>query len=404
MSRLVSTADYRAVARKRLPRIIFDFLEGGALDEVTLRANTDDLAALPLRQRVLGGTFTADLGTTVLGHRLATPVAIAPMGLLSLFRPDADVAMAKAARTAGSVFVHSAWSGAPLLDVAAAAPGAVWAQVALWADRAVTEAHLARVRSAGIDVLVLPADVGLSSKRERDLRNGFTMAGRPRPGGILDAARRPRWSAGFLATFLTGRRVAFRDQSVDGHAMTLRQMDAFMHEGAQRASWDDVRDLRRRWSGRLVIKGIMTAQDARTAVDHGADGVYVSNHGGRQFDGQSSTVRALPEVVDAVDGRAAVLVDGGIRRGADLVRMRALGADLALIGRPAVYGLMHSGEAGVSDLISMLREEADVATAFTGNTQLSAVNREVLVERPYTDGAGQPAQAVHRGTVPEESP
>jgi isopentenyl diphosphate isomerase/L-lactate dehydrogenase-like FMN-dependent dehydrogenase len=374
MKSVSSVRDLREVADKRLPRMVMDFLEGGALDETTLRANVDDLTAMRLQQQVLRDVSNIDLAVTVLDTTLRTPVAIAPMGLLSLFRPDADVSLARAARDAGTVFVHSAWSGSPLREVAAAAPGSVWSQMTFWPDARLVDLHLQRAHEAGIEVLVIAADVSVSSKRDRDLRNGFTMAGRPAVRSVLNAARKPRW----LRAFLTGPRVTFGDQSVDGRPMNLKQMQEFMeHENAS-ATWHDVKRIRSAWSGKIVVKGIMGADDARAAIDAGADAVYVSNHGGRQFDAQPSTAAALPSIAEAVAGRVPVLVDGGIRRGSDIVKLTALGADLCLVGRPAVYGLVHSGAAGVGRVLEVLTDEIAVALAFTGATRLRDADRSVL--------------------------
>ena len=354
-----------------------DYLEGGALDEVTLRANTSDLTALRLQQRVLRDVHELDLGVDLFGSPFRAPVAIAPMGLLSLFRPEADVALARAAKDAGTVFIHSAWSGTALADVAASAPGSVWSQITFWPDERLVERHLERAHRARIDVLVVAADVSVSSKRDRDLRNGFTMAGRPSLRSVVNAARKPRW----VARFLAGPRVAFGDQTVDGRPMTLRQMEQFMEHENAAATWADLARLRSAWPGRIVVKGIMGPDDARTAIDVGADAVYVSNHGGRQFDAQPSTAAALPAIVDAVGGLVPVLVDGGIRRGGVVVKMTALGADLCLVGRPVVYGLVHAGQEGARQILEVLTEETAVALAFTGTPRLRDVTGDVLAGR-----------------------
>lgn len=369
-----SVRDARATADRRLPRMVMDYLEGGALDEVTMRSNTADLGAVRLQQRVLRDVSSVDLGISIFGQHLRSPVGIAPMGLLSLFRPHADELLARAAHDAGAVFVHSAWSGAPLAEVAAAGRGHVWSQVTFWPNQRLVEQHLERARAAGIDVLVVATDVSVSSKRDRDLHNGFTMAARPSVRSALNAARKPRWLRGFL----TGPRIAFGDQTVDGRPMSLREMHEFMEHENSAATWDDVVRLRSAWPGNIVVKGIMSPDDARAAIDAGADAVYVSNHGGRQFDAQPSTVSALPSIAAAVDRRVPVLVDGGIRRGSDIVAMTALGADLCLVGRPAVYGLVHSGQAGVGEILRILAEETAVALAFTGTTRLRDADPGIL--------------------------
>ena len=376
MTRLHSVADYRRAASRRLPRIVFDFLEGGALDELTLAANVDDLRSILLRQRVMKDVADVDLGVAILGRRLRTPILVAPMGLLSLFRPDADVELARAAHAAGSVFVHSAWSGAPLKAVAAAAPGAVWCQASVWPEQRLVDQHLDRAAEAGIDVVVLAGDVAVSSKRDRDLRNGFTMRARPSVRGVLNAALHPRW----VKDFVFGPRVSFGDQSIDGRPMTIAEMGAFMeHENAS-VTWADVDRIRRRWPGKLVVKGVMDPDDARLAIESGVDGIYVSNHGGRQFDAQPSTVAALPAIAAAVAGRADVLFDGGIRRGADVVKARALGADACLVGRPVVYGAIHAGQPGAEAVLALLNDELATALAFVGARSYPEVGPEAIAE------------------------
>jgi L-lactate dehydrogenase (cytochrome) len=377
MTRLISIADYREVARRRLPRIVFDYLEGGALDERTLRRNTSDLESIELQQRILRDVADVDLSTTILGQRLEIPFLIAPMGLLSVFHRDADVLLAQAAGSAGTVFIHSAWSGTPLREVAAVAPGSVWSQLALWPDPRLVDAHLVRAAEAGIEVLVIAGDVSVSSKRERDERNGFSMVARPTLRGVLDAARKPRW----VSNFLFGPRITFGDQSIDGRPMSFAQMGEFMEHENERATWADVSDIRSRWDGKLVVKGVMGADDARRARDAGVDAVYVSNHGGRQFDAQPSTVAALPGVVAAAGPGTPVLVDGGVRRGSDAVVTRALGAQACLLGRPLVYGLMAGGQSGAEDVLRLLRDELAVATAFVGSRSFTQVDASALAER-----------------------
>ncbi|MFI8788814.1 alpha-hydroxy acid oxidase [Streptomyces sp. NPDC055105] len=374
MPKRINVSDYRKAARKRLPHIVYDFLEGGALDEQTLASNTADLAGSPLQQRIMRDVSGIDLSTSVLGHRLRTPVLIAPMGLLSLFHPQADVHLARAAQAAGTVFVHSAWSGTPLKDVVAAAPGSVWCQAALWADPRLVDQHLERAADAGVDVLVIAGDVSVSSKRERDLHNGFTMRARPSVRGVFNAVRKPRW----VSNFLFGPKITFGDQSTEGRPMTIQEMGEFMEADNDRVTWDDVRSIRERWPGKLVVKGIMSPADAQLAIDAGVDGIYISNHGGRQFDAQPSTFSALPAIAETVGDQADILVDSGIRRGSDIVKMRALGATACLIGRPVVYGAVQSGQRGAAAILDILTEELATALAFTGATSLADVGPGTL--------------------------
>lgn len=375
-SKPVSVEHFRQVARRRLPRMVFDFLEGGALDESTLRANSDDLNRILLQQRVLRDVADIELSATVLGRSLRLPVLIAPMGLMSLFAPEADVAMARAAHDAGTIFVHSAWSGTSLAAVAAAGRGNVWAQAAFWRHPDRIDEHLERITREGIDVLVLPGDVPYSSKRERDLRHGFSMSRLPRPASVLEAALHPGW----CLRFVSGPPPAFGNQIATGRWRGLKQMEEFLDDAENPgATWDDVRRIRDRWSGKIVLKGVMAPDDARRAVDAGVDAVYVSNHGGRQFDSQPSTAAALPAIAQAVGGQIEILVDSGVRRGSDVVKMRALGASACLIGRPAAYGAAAYGSGGVRAVLDILADELRTALGFVGCRTFADVCAEVLV-------------------------
>ena len=363
--------------------MVFDFLDGGALDESTLRANADDLSRILLQQRILRDVADVDVGVTVLGQALSRPILIAPMGLLSLFHPEADVAMARAAHDAGTIFVHSAWSGAALGDVAAAGRGAVWAQTAFWRHAEHLDAHLDRITREGIDVLVLPGDVAYSSKRERDLRHGFSMSTVPRPASLLNAATRPRW----CRRMLTGPPVVFGNQTERGRWRSFKQMAEFLEDAENpSATWEDLRRIRERWGGKIVLKGVMAADDARRAVDAGVDAVYVSNHGGRQVDSQPSTAMALPAIAKAVGGQTEILVDGGVRRGSDVAKMRAMGATACLVGRPAVYGMAANGRDGVKAVLDILSDELVTALGFVGCRSFADVSAQVLAS---TTGARQ---------------
>jgi L-lactate dehydrogenase (cytochrome) len=375
MRKLINSDDYRRAAEKRLPRIIFDVLEGGALDEVTMRRNREDLVALRLQQRIMRDVSKIDLGITVLGRSLAAPVMITPMGFLTLFHPKSDVAMARAAHQAGTVFVHSAWSNTALEDVVAAAPGAVWAQLNLWPDESLVEKRLEQAAALGIDVLVIAGDVSLFSKRERDIHNGAALPPRPSIRGALNAARKLRW----MRNIAFGPRFTLGDVRIGDKAMSLRQMDQFLADYENPSmTWLDVARIRANWPGKLVIKGIMSGDDALAAQDAGVDAVFVSNHGGRQLDAQSSSTRALREVAASVGGGLEILVDSGIRRGSDIVKLHALGAAACLIGRPAVYGLTVAGEAGVRAILRELTEETAVALGYVGATSLADVDRSAL--------------------------
>lgn len=376
--KVVCVQDMRRAAKRRLPRMIFDFLDGGALDELTLRENESDLTRLRLRQRVLQDISSCALETDVLGKKIDLPLMISPMGLLGLFHPHGDLALARAAASRGTVFVHSAWSGWSLEDVAREAPGSTWAQIAFWTDAGITRDHIDRAAACGVTVLVIAGDVALSSKRERDLHHGLAMPPRPTLRDIANTTRKPTWLSG-LARLAAGPKLTYGNYRIDGRRMRLDEMYAFMRANENRsATWADVAKLRDQWSGKIAVKGVMTADDARSAAQVGVDAVMVSNHGGRQFDAQPSTTSALPEVLDAAGGDMQVFVDGGIRRGADVVKCLALGASACLIGRPAAYGLAVKGEAGGARILDLLREEIAVALGFVGRTDVNALDPAVL--------------------------
>lgn len=378
MHKLLSIDDYGREAARKLPRIIADYLEGGALDGVSVESNRGDLRALRLRQRIMRDVSDIDVRLPVMGQTLSVPMMIAPMGLLPMFHPDGEVGAARAAHEAGTVFVHSAWSGAPLDVVAAAAPGSVWAQVNLWRDERLVDKRLEQAARANVDVLVLAGDSAAAEKRERDIRNGFGWPVRPGIRGVLNAARKARWTKNFLF----GEKLTFGDQQ-RAASMSLLEMVHFLDENENRAAtWRDLARLCDRWPGKVVVKGIMCGDDALAARDAGVDGVYVSNHGGRHFDAQPSTAAVLGDVVRAVGGDIDVLVDGGIRRGADVVKLHALGAKACLIGRPAVYGLTVGGTSGLAAVLKTLTDETIATLACVGTTSLTHLDRSVLGPGP----------------------
>lgn len=378
-----SIDDLRRRAKRRLPAMVYDFVEGGALDELTLRRNREALEAQLLPQRVLVDTSQRHATASVLGTRLDLPLVVSPMGLLTVCHPDADVAVARAAATSGSVFVHSPWSGCSLEEVAHAAPGRVWAQIAFWNDASETTRHIDRARALGVETLVVAGDVAVSSKRDRDLRHGTGMPPRPPLRDIVDTALHPGW----MLRWMLGRRITWGSYRIDGRAIRMREMDAWMERNTnQTASWDDIARLRSRWQGNIVVKGVMTQSDARLAISHGVDGVFVSNHGGRQFDGQLATIEALPSVVDAVDGRAAVIMDGGIRRGSDIAKALSLGADAAAAGRPFALGLAAAGRSGVERAFELLHDELLTVMGFLGATRIDELPESLCASHDVNDG------------------
>lgn len=355
--------------------MVFDFIDGGALDEVTLRRNRAAFDEVELGQRILVDAADLRSDTTVDGTRFDLPVIVSPMGLLTVCHPDADVAVARAAATAGSVFVHSPWSGCSLEEVADAAPGRVWAQIAFWRNRHETDRHLDIARRAGIDTLVIAGDVAVSSKRDRDLRHGSSIRPRPPLRDVIDTALHP----GYLWRLATGRRLTFGTYEIDGKPLRTGQMTSWMDANENpSASWEAVADLRRRWDGRILVKGVMSAHDARTAVDHGADGVFVSNHGGRQFDAQPATLDVLAQISEAVNGRATVVFDSGVRRGSDVAKALALGADLVAAGRPFAYGLAAGGQSGVAKAFEIFADELLTVMGFVGARTLNDLDGRIL--------------------------
>lgn len=372
---IVSIDDYRRASRKKLPRMISDYLEGGALDETTMRANEERFDALMLRQRSMVDITSMNTSTTVLGRPLAMPLMVAPMGMLTIFHPGSDPAVARAAVRAGSIFIHSAWAGCSLEEVAKVAPDNLWAQVAFWKHPAETASYINRARAVGVDTLVVAGDVGSSSKRERDLHHGLSMPPRPPIADYFNAATRPGW----LYRWLTGRKMTYGNYQVNGRPLRMDEMNSWMasHKNPG-ATWDDFAKLRAEWSGNLVIKGIMDPEDAARAADEGADGIFISNHGGRQFDSQPATIDVLPSIVEAVGGRAEIYLDGGVRRGHDIVKAVALGAQAVLAGRPFVYALAAGGEHAVDRAFGIYHEELKGAMGFVGRASVAELDRTVL--------------------------
>jgi L-lactate dehydrogenase (cytochrome) len=374
-ARAGTIGELRDAARRRVPRAVFDYVDGAAGDEVTAAANLAALRAIELHPRVLAGRPEVDTATSVLGQPVSLPLLGAPMGLTGLLHPAGEVALGRALSAAGTISVLAAMASCPIEEVAAAVSGPVWFQMYIWRDRGLVQEMLQRAWAAGMPVLVVTVDVPCAGNRDRDRRNGFSVpprvttralaGGLAHPGWSYRFARRPRISWGNLpgdggAAHRAGGAAALS-------AQTNRQFDPT-------ATWDDLRWFRDRWDGQLVVKGVMRADDARRAVQLGADGIAVSNHGGRQLDGAPAAIRALPAVADAVGGDAEVYVDGGIRRGADIVKALALGARACLAGRPLAYGLGAAGEAGARRAVEILRAELRTVLTLAGCPSVRAID------------------------------
>lgn len=377
--------DFRAQARRRLPRFVFDYVDGGAEDEHCLRSNADDLAALRLLPNCLKDTTQIDTTVNVFGQTWARPLGIAPVGFNGLVRPQGDVLLARAAASQGVPFVLSTASNERLETVRAAAPDAVqWMQLYVMSDRAIAEQIVRRAAAAKFDALVLTVDVPVSGMRERDLRNGFKLPFRPGLGTLWDLASHPAWSLGMA--FSGSPSFVNLSDSTDAAASAQVQAALLARAMDRSLVWDSLAWLRQLWSGPLLLKGVLHRQDAARAVNAGVDGIVVSNHGGRQLDAAPSTISVLQGVVDAVDDKIPVFVDSGFRRGSDVLKALSLGARSVFVGRPAVWGLAANGEAGARDALALIGSEIERTLALLGASSvrgLSAANvtRSWLSER-----------------------
>jgi len=370
MKKVHSIADLRVLARRRVPRIFFDYVDGGANSERTMRANEADYGRWHLRQHVLRDVSAVDLSTSFLGGRHALPIMLGPLGFAGMLSRRGEAAAARAAGAAGIAACVSAFAICSFEEVAKAASGPVYSQLYVLRDRKTTEAMIARAEAAGAAALFLTVDTCVTPVRERDARNGFRNMTRPTLPQWIDMLRRPAWCLGVIADGMPqvgGAGSLGYGRGVMEQAGNLaRQIDASLN-------WADVDWLRRRWPGKLVLKGILEPEDATRAVAAGADAIVVSNHGGRQLDGASSTIMALPAVVEAVAGRIDVLVDGGIRHGSHIAIALALGAAGISIGRPYAWGLAAGGEAGVATAISLLGAELSATLALMGIASVDAL-------------------------------
>jgi L-lactate dehydrogenase (cytochrome) len=376
MSMLLSNEDFRALARRRVPRAIFDYADGGSYDERTLRRNASDLDAIGFRQRVMVDVSNVSLETMLAGSPASMPLAIGPTGLCGLFHADGEILGARAAAACGIPFCLSTMSICSIEDVRAATDQPFWFQQYLMRDRGFNQELIDRAIAARCSALMLTLDLQVIGERRRDPRNGLTIPPRLTLRNALDVVTRPGWAMGVLF----GKRRTFGNLigRIGGSSgiSTLAEWTATQFDAS--ANWRDVEWVRSRWPGKLILKGVLDAEDARFAVAAGADTIVVSNHGGRQLDGAPSTIAVLPEVAAAVDGRCEIMFDGGIRSGQDIAKALALGARGALIGKAFLYALAAAGEAGVKRSIEIMRKELAVTLALTGTTSAAAAGPHIL--------------------------
>ncbi|OJY52051.1 alpha-hydroxy acid oxidase [Pseudonocardia sp. 73-21] len=379
----VTIADLRAAARRRLPRMVFDFVDGGAEDELTRDDNEAAFRRLTFRPRVLVDVSERPQAVTVLGRELATPVVLGPTGLMRMVRHEGELAAAAAAERFGTVSVQSSGSSVSLEDVAASVTSPQWFQLYPWGDRRTVENLIGRARDSGYEAMVVTVDVPVVGAREKDLRNGLTVPPEVSPRTGWDLVRHPAWLAGLLshprptyANFVGLMPDARGTSGLAAHTNGLLN---------PATTWRDLEWMIRRFDGPVLLKGVMTADDARLAVEAGCQGVAVSNHGGRQADSVPAALDALPEVVAEVGHLADVLLDGGVRRGGDVVKALALGAKACLVGRPWVYGLAAGGTPGVERVLEILRDEIDRTLALIGRPGVASLD-ETALSRDFASG------------------
>ncbi|MCD6667350.1 MAG: alpha-hydroxy-acid oxidizing protein [Hydrogenophaga sp.] len=377
MTVITNIEDLRILAQKRVPRMFYDYADSGSWTESTYRANNDDFQKIKLRQRVAVNMENRSTETTMVGQKVAMPVAIAPTGLTGMQHADGEILAAKAARKFGVPFTLSTMSICSIEDVAKHAGEGFWFQLYVMKDRGFIERLIDRAKAANCSALVLTLDLQILGQRHKDLKNGLSAPPKLTIANLINIATKPRWALGMLGT---PRR---QFGNIVGHVTGVADMSSLSSWTAQQfdpaLNWGDVEWIKKRWGGKLILKGIQDVEDAKLAVQSGADALIVSNHGGRQLDGAQSSIEALPAVVDAVGGQIEIHMDGGIRSGQDVLKARALGAQAVYIGRPFLYGLGAMGEAGVTKCLEILHKELDLTMAFCGHTKIETVDKSILL-------------------------
>lgn len=373
----INIDDLRTLARKRLPRAVFEFIDGGALDEITLRANRDDFQKMRFMPRVLTDIETRNQSVELFGRRYDAPIILAPTGLAGLLSRRGELGAVRAASRINVPYCLSTMATCSIEEIGAEVDVPNWFQLYVLRDRELTKTFIERARDARCSALVLTVDTKVQGPRERDMRNGFTVPPRFTPATLLDFAMHWRW----LFDVALGPKIKFRnfvDTGVDAdNAVTITQFIAGQYDLS--VSWRDVEWFKSQWGGPVLLKGLLSPTDALHAIDSGIDGIIVSNHGGRQLDGAISAIAALPAMADAVAGRIPLILDGGVRRGSDVIKAIASGATACMVGRAWLYGLAAGGESGVERALNILRDEIDVSLALLGCSDLSQLDRSVLV-------------------------
>jgi L-lactate dehydrogenase (cytochrome) len=377
MKTITCIEDLRALARRKVPKAFFEYADGGSYNEETLRANRADLETIKLRQRVMVDVSERNLATTIVGQKVSAPLALAPIGLCGMQYGDGEILSAQAAEEANIPFILSTMSICSIEQVAKATTKPFWFQLYVIRDRSFSKDILMRAANAGCNALVLTVDLQVLGQRHRDIRNGMTVPPDITLKNVIDIATKPSWAL----SILKGKSKTFGNLA--GHVKGMDDVTSLAQwtnsQFDPALNWKDVEWIKKIWPGKLIIKGLLDVDDAKTAVKLGADAIVVSNHGGRQLDGAPSSISALPAITQAVGSETEVLFDGGIRTGADMLRALALGARACLIGRAYVYGLGAGGKAGVAKAIDILQKELSVAMALTGTTRVADIGPQVLV-------------------------
>jgi L-lactate dehydrogenase (cytochrome) len=384
MSVITTIEDLRVLAEKRVPRMFYDYADSGSWTESTYRANESDFQKIKLRQRVAVNMENRSTASTMVGEKVAMPVAIAPTGLTGMQHADGEILAARAAKKFGVPFTLSTMSICSIEDVAQHAGEGFWFQLYVMKDRGFIERLIDRAKAANCGALVLTLDLQILGQRHKDLKNGLSAPPKLTIANMINIATKPRWALGMLGT---PRR---QFGNIVGHVTGVSDMSSLSSWTASQfdpgLNWGDVEWIKKRWGGKLILKGIQDVDDAHLAVQSGADALIVSNHGGRQLDGAQSSIEALPAIVDAVGQNIEVHMDGGIRSGQDVVKARALGAKGVYIGRSMLYGLGAMGEAGVTKALEIIHKELDLTMAFCGRMQMDTVDKSILLPGTFPTG------------------